>query len=134
MVKRLKYPIRSVWDIFTCWNTPINWPPSGGSPRVSAHEINNPLAIINEKAGLVKDYFTYKSEYKSDPKLIQIIDAITSSVARCSRITRRLLRFARHIDVSIQSINIKEVIQEVLGFMEKEAEYRSIDVDNQVPR
>ena len=84
-----------------------------------AHEINNPLAIINEKAGLVKDYFTYKSEYKSDPKLIQIIDAITSSVARCSRITRRLLRFARHIDVSIQSINIKEVIQEVLGFIWK---------------
>ena len=98
-----------------------------------AHEINNPLAIINEKAGLIKDYFTFKPEYQNDPKLIQIVEAITSSVSRCSRITRRLLRFARHIDVSIQSINIKEVIQEVLGFMEKEAEYRAIDVDIQVP-
>jgi two-component system, NtrC family, sensor kinase len=98
-----------------------------------AHEINNPLAIINEKAGLVKDLFTYKPEYKSDPKLIQIVDAITDSVARCSRITRRLLSFARHMDVSIQSINLKEVIREVLGFMEKEAEYRSIIVDIQVP-
>ena len=98
-----------------------------------AHEINNPLAIINEKAGLIKDYFTFKTEYKNDPKLIQIVDAITSSVSRCSRITRRLLSFARHIDVSIQSINLKEVIQEVLGFMEKEAEYRAINVDIQVP-
>jgi two-component system NtrC family sensor kinase len=98
-----------------------------------AHEINNPLAIINEKAGLVKDLFTFKPEYKSDPKLIQIVDAITDSVARCSRITRRLLSFARHMDVSIQSINLKEVIREVLSFMEKEAEYRSIIVDIQVP-
>jgi len=98
-----------------------------------AHEINNPLAIINEKAGLVKDLFAYKPEYTQNPKLMQIMDSITASVERCSRITRRLLRFARHMDVSIQSINLKEVILEVLGFMEKEADYRAIEVDVQVP-
>ena len=98
-----------------------------------AHEINNPLAVINEKAGLIKDLFTYKPEYNQDPKLLTTVDAITNSVERCSRITRRLLRFARHMDTRLQSINIKEVITEVLGFMEKEAEYRSIKVDIQVP-
>ncbi len=98
-----------------------------------AHEVNNPLAIINEKAGLIKDLFTYKKEYADDPKLIATIDTIQKSVERCSRITRRLLRFARHMDVSIQSINLKELIQEVLGFQEKEAEYRSIDVRIDIP-
>ena len=98
-----------------------------------AHEINNPLAVINEKAGLIKDLFTFKPEYSQDPKLVQTVDAITASVERCSRITRRLLRFARHMDTRLQSINIKEVISEVLGFMEKEAEYRSIKVEIRIP-
>ncbi len=93
-----------------------------------AHEINNPLAIINEKAGLIKDLFTFKPEYGRDPKLMKTVDDITASVERCSKITRRLLRFARHIDLSYQIVNIKEVILEVLGFLEKEAEYRSIEV------
>jgi signal transduction histidine kinase len=97
-----------------------------------AHEINNPLAVINEKAGLIKDLFTYKPEYSKDPKLFETVNAITSSVERCSRITRRLLSFARHMDVRIQAIDLKDVITEVLGFMEKEAEYRSIEVGIQV--
>ncbi|MFH2067215.1 MAG: ATP-binding protein [Pseudomonadota bacterium] len=93
-----------------------------------AHEINNPLAIINEKAGLVKDIFHYKKEYQHDPRLMETMDAILNSVERCSRITRQLLNFARHMNVSVQQINLKSLVQEVLSFLAKEAEYRSIDV------
>lgn len=93
-----------------------------------AHEINNPLAIINEKAGLVKDIFHYKKEYQHDPRLMETMDAILNSVERCSRITRQLLNFARHMNVSVQQINLKSLVQEVLGFLAKEAEYRSIAV------
>ena len=98
-----------------------------------AHEINNPLAVINEKAGLIKDIFSFTPEYEKNQKLITTVDFITDSVERCSRITRRLLSFARHMDIRIQSIDLKEVITEVLGFMEKEAEYRSIVVNIDVP-
>jgi two-component system NtrC family sensor kinase len=31
-----------------------------------AHEINNPLALINETAGYIKDLFSFKEEYKDD--------------------------------------------------------------------
>ena len=103
-----------------------------------AHEINNPLAIINEKAGLIKDMFSFNDKYGKDDKLVGIVDAILASVERCGRITRRLLRFARHMDVSIQPINLEEIIHEVLGFLGKEAEYRSIevcvDVEEEIPR
>jgi two-component system NtrC family sensor kinase len=101
-----------------------------------AHEINNPLAIINEKAGLIKDLFTFTKTYSHDEKLVGLIDAIISSVNRCSRITQRLLRFARHMDVRIEATDLEELIREVLGFLEKEAEYRSIAVSvkvNDVP-
>jgi signal transduction histidine kinase len=97
-----------------------------------AHEINNPLAIINEKAGLIKDIFTIKKQYEKDEKLMDIVDWIIASVERCAGITRRLLRFARHMNVSIDRVDLGEVIDDVIGLLGKEAEYRSITVDVQV--
>jgi signal transduction histidine kinase len=103
-----------------------------------AHEINNPLAIINEKAGLIKDLFTLKHDYAEDPKLLGLADSIVYSVERCAKITQRLLGFARHVDSKPQLLDIVEVIHEVLGFLGKEAEYRSItltvDVAPDIPR
>ncbi|MDQ1330587.1 MAG: two-component system, NtrC family, sensor kinase [Thermodesulfobacteriota bacterium] len=98
-----------------------------------AHEINNPLAIINEKIGLIKDIFTIKDEFKGNRKLMDLIDSALSSVDRCGAITKRLLNFARHLDVKIQTVNLEEVISDVLGFLSKEAEYRSIVVSVNVP-
>ncbi|MCP4690295.1 MAG: two-component sensor histidine kinase [Desulfobacterales bacterium] len=93
-----------------------------------AHEVNNPLAIINQKAGLIKDLFTYREEYAGDPKLMELVDSVLASVERCGSITRRLLNFARHMDSRIHPIDIEEVIREVLVFLEKEAERRKITV------
>ncbi|MBF0377431.1 MAG: two-component sensor histidine kinase [Desulfamplus sp.] len=98
-----------------------------------AHEINNPLAVINEKAGLIKDMFIYQHKYDKDEKLINLVDSVISSVQRCGNITHRLLNFARHLEVSIQSVNIRNLIDDVLGFLGKEAEYRSIKVIVDIP-
>lgn len=102
-----------------------------------AHEINNPLEIINQKAGLIKDLFTYKEKYTDDAKLMDLVNWILRSVDRCGAITRRLLNFARHVDMSVEEVKIETVIDEVLGFLGKEAEYRgievNIDVDDRIP-
>ena len=102
-----------------------------------AHEVNNPLAIINEKAGLIKDIFTFREEYRKDPKLIGLVDSILKSVKRCGAITKRLLKFARNMDEVIGPVNIVLVVREVLGFLEKEADYRSIQItvnaDDDIP-
>ncbi|MCP3921477.1 MAG: hypothetical protein GY714_02715 [Desulfobacterales bacterium] len=94
-----------------------------------AHEINNPLAIINEKAGLLQDLFTFLDEYKDDERLISTVGSIVSAVERAGTITHRLLGFARETDSSVQNINVKDTIQQVLGFIHKEAEYKSINID-----
>ncbi|MFH1630320.1 MAG: ATP-binding protein [Pseudomonadota bacterium] len=103
-----------------------------------AHEVNNPLAIINEKAGLIKDLFTFRGEYVTDHKLIGLVDSILASVKRAGTITRRLLNFSRNLEAGIEPINLKEVILEVLSFMGKEAELRSIeiamDVSEDIPK
>jgi two-component system NtrC family sensor kinase len=93
-----------------------------------AHEINNPLAIINEKAGLIKDLFLIKKQYADDGKLTGLVDSIIRSVKRTGAITKRLLTFARNLQASIEPIHLKEAIQEVLGFMGKEAELRAIQI------
>ena len=93
-----------------------------------AHEINNPLAIINEKAGLMKDIYASGKAHAADAKMIALADSIITAVERCSVITRRLLGFAKHLEVTIQPVDLKEVIEEVLGFLGKEAEFRNISV------
>lgn len=98
-----------------------------------AHEINNPLAIIGEKAGLIKDIFSLDSSYPRHEKLMGLVDSIIASVDRCGAITERLLGFARHLEVKIEPVSLDEIIRDVLGFLHREASYRSIVVDVDVP-
>jgi two-component system NtrC family sensor kinase len=93
-----------------------------------AHEINNPLAIINEKAGLIKDLAEFTPDFPQKERIMPITGAILQSVDRCRTITQRLLGFARRMDVSIQMLSLNEVLDEVLGFLEKEALHRNVDL------
>ena len=93
-----------------------------------AHEINNPLAIINEKAGHIRDIFTLTETYAKDPKLVGLVDSVISTVQRCAKVTKGLLNFARHLNLSVQAIDLKEIIDEVKNVLDKEAEHRSITV------
>ena len=99
-----------------------------------AHEINNPLALINETAGYVKDLFVIKEQYSKDDELLENIDYILEAVERCGTITRQLLGFARKFDVKIQRVNLNDVISDVLVFHNKEAEYRNVNVFVDVPK
>lgn len=94
-----------------------------------AHEINNPLAIINEKAGLMKDLAARAVELNS-PRMIALVDSIIYSVDRCAQVTRRLLSFARQGGQPglPQQVNVDDVAREVLGFVGRSAELQSIDV------
>jgi two-component system NtrC family sensor kinase len=93
-----------------------------------AHEINNPLAIINEKAGLINDIIQYTPDFAQKEKFSALVGAILQSVSRCRTITHRLLGFAKRMEVEVEALDINELVEEVLGFMEKEALYRNIDI------
>jgi signal transduction histidine kinase len=97
-----------------------------------AHEINNPLAIINEKAGLVLDLVAVGPESQHQQRLVAAVDSILRSVGRCKKVTHRLLGFARHMEVHNEPIDLENLLKEVLGFLEKEAEYRNLVVSFQV--
>ncbi|BBD07372.1 sensor histidine kinase [Desulfovibrio ferrophilus] len=97
-----------------------------------AHEVNNPLAVIGEKTGLLKDLLTYGGENVSQSRLLDLARDIEQSVERCGNITKHLLGFARHIHVSVENINLAEIIDETMSFLRKEAEYRSVEITTAV--
>jgi signal transduction histidine kinase len=94
-----------------------------------AHEINNPLAIINEKAGLLKDLYSFSEQSPDREKVLGIIDSVLRSVERCGNITHRLLGFAKHMDVHNEDINLKTLLDEVLSFLGKESVHRGLTVN-----
>lgn len=94
-----------------------------------AHEINNPLAIINEKAGLMKDIIEYSPDFREKEKFNALTVSILQSVDRCKNITHRLLGFARRMDVQIDMLDVNEIIEDVLSFVEKEALFRKVDIE-----
>ncbi len=98
-----------------------------------AHEVNNPISIIIEKAGLLKDLLQMSDEMPSREKLLELVDSVLRSADRCAGVTHRLLGFAKHMDVRRESIELDGLLIEVLGFLEKEASYRNIRVDFDFP-
>jgi len=94
-----------------------------------AHEINNPLAVINEKAGLIGDIISHEPEFASGKKIMTLIDSIISSVDRCSRVTHRLLGFGRRMEVRKEQIELESLINDVLGFQKTEATHRNIQIN-----
>jgi len=93
-----------------------------------AHEINNPMAIVNEKAGLMRDLIERNADFPQKDKFLGLIKAIVQAVDRCRTITHRLLGFARRMDVEMESLSVNDVLKETAGFLEKEALHRNIEL------
>lgn len=93
-----------------------------------AHEINNPLSIINQKAGLVQDYIEMTGDFDYKEPMRGALEGIQNSVERCKKITHRLLGFARHTDVRTEELDINAVLQEVVAFLAQEATYSQIQI------
>jgi two-component system, NtrC family, sensor kinase len=105
-----------------------------------AHEINNPLAIIGEKAGWMKDLLE-KEDIKESPNLMEFEDCIKKierQVDRSRTITHRLLRFGRRMEPTEEMVDVNQILAETITFLENEAHYRDISIhttyDDKLPR
>jgi signal transduction histidine kinase len=93
-----------------------------------AHEINNPLDIINQKTGLIVDLLTLKKQTRPDPRVLPLAKDVLDAVKRCGTITRQLLDFARHMEPSTEPVDIEEVISQVLALVETDARHQGIAI------
>lgn len=95
-----------------------------------AHEINNPLAVISEEAGLMKDLLSPEYGGNLTPDQIAAhLDVITDAVYRCRDITRNLLDFVRKSEARLVPVNINAVVDEVLrGLLSRQMAVSNIDI------
>ncbi|PIE65110.1 MAG: hypothetical protein CSA26_04510 [Desulfobacterales bacterium] len=93
------------------------------------HEINNPLAIIDQKTGLIEDLMDISGDFENKQVIGESLQGINQSVARCKAITHRLLGFARRSDVLGEDVQINHVIEEVLSFLENSMVHSRIKLD-----
>lgn len=82
------------------------------------HEINNPLAIINQKTGLAEDLILMSPGFEHKKDIQDCLTSINNSVDRCKAITHRLLGFARRSTVCSELLQVNDVIEEVIQFLE----------------
>ena len=95
-----------------------------------AHEINNPLAIIAEEVGMLKD--TMNPEFGDNfdrDELAERLDIIHEAVFRCRDITRKLLTFVRQTDIKIDNHEVESILDDVIGGMlSKELLLGNVDI------
>ncbi len=93
-----------------------------------AHEINNPLAVIAEKAGWMGDLLT-EEDVKNSPNYSELIKStqdIKKHVQRGKKVISRLMGFARKEDVENENVNINSVLDETHDFLNKKAMFKNI--------
>jgi two-component system NtrC family sensor kinase len=95
-----------------------------------AHEVNNPLAVIKEKVGWVKDLLVEEDIAKSE-NFKEFQDAMTKieyHVERAKKVTHRLLGFARRMEPVEEKVDINKILSETIGFLENDARYKNIEI------
>ena len=95
-----------------------------------AHEINNPLAVMAEMAGWMKDLLKMEDMAQSEnfQEFTNAVNRIEYHVNRAKTVTHRLLGFARRMEPVSETVHLNQVMDETIDFLENEARYRNIDI------
>ncbi len=96
-----------------------------------AHEINNPLAIINESAGFMK-YVLGSPEMADIPRrdaLLMGIEKIEKSIKRASLITYQLLGYVKKQNSLLSRVNIISLLHETFDLLKKDIKDKQININ-----
>ena len=77
-----------------------------------SHEIKNVLAIINENAGLLKDFarMQEKGVLIDRQRLETLADRIADQIRRVDEIVKHMNRFAHSVDNPLANVNLEEIL------------------------
>lgn len=95
-----------------------------------AHEVNNPLTLIRESAGWIKDLLTDQAhtEIENFEEIETTLNKIEMHVDRAKAVTHRMLGFARRMEPVQEDVDINLFTDQTLSFFESEALHRNISL------
>ncbi|MCU0573507.1 MAG: ATP-binding protein [Syntrophobacteraceae bacterium] len=96
-----------------------------------AHEVNNPLAVIKEKVGWIRDLLSEEDIQESEnyTEFEDAVRKIDYHVDRAKKVTHRLLGFARRMEPVNEKVDINRILDETIDFLRNEAHYRNIVIN-----
>ena len=95
-----------------------------------AHEINNPLAVIGEKAGWMEDLLA-EEEFRNSTNYKEFaasIAKIEEHVDRARKITHSMLGFARRMEPRLDDVEINRVLDLTIDIMANHARINDIEI------
>lgn len=95
-----------------------------------AHEVNNPLAVIREKAGWMRDLLE-EEDVKSSENFQEFEDAvekIEQHVERAGNVVHRMLGFARQMEPVCNDVYLNDVLKHTTVFLDNEIKFRGIEL------
>ena len=95
-----------------------------------AHEINNPIAIIDQEAEWMSMILHENTVGHSDrnKELEDSLHQIRLQVNRCKEVTHRLLSFARKGIAVFQKTDVNDLLEDMAVLVEKEASLNNIKI------
>ena len=99
-----------------------------------AHEINNPLAVIAEKTGWMEDLLT-EEEFKKSQNFEEYkksLRKIEEHVERARKVTHGMLGFARRMEPHLEDVDINEILNETVTFLESYARTNNIAIEKEL--
>ena len=99
-----------------------------------AHEINNPLAVIDTIAGVVEETLEDEGQAMSDGAKDLLGNAIVrlrAQVQRVTNITHSLLGFVRKSEAGMMRVSLHEIVDECLNVLAVELRRGNVEVSRQ---
>jgi len=95
-----------------------------------AHEINNPLAIISEKAGWMRDLLADErfKESENFKEYESSIFKIEEHVERARKVTHNMLGFARRMEPHLDDVDVNGVLNQSLELLQNYARLNNIEI------
>lgn len=95
-----------------------------------AHEINNPLQMITSQAGWIGELLPDEDSttVKHLDEYTKAVEQIKHHARRAGTITHRLLGFSRKISSEKERVQINNLVEETISFLEREADYNNITI------
>ena len=96
-----------------------------------AHEINNPLAVIGEKAGWMRDLLQEETFQHSEhlDQYVKSIDKIEEHVERARKITHNMLGFARRMEPRLDDVDVNAVVNQTVDLLANHARINNISIE-----
>jgi len=93
-----------------------------------AHEINNPLAIIQAQVGVLSDVLAEGADFAQAGEFRERFKKIEAQVERGRKVTHRLLGFSRRVGLDLEPVDVAAALDETVGFVEKEVQATNIRI------